>query len=200
MKRPKLFITLGALVCVAAAAFALVQWLRSEWEARQIHRFHGGAIVRSFFNAGFEEYVVDHGDIPDAWKKLTYFPNTMDEQFGDPVDSFWRDISYLPGAKKTSDGIENFRVWFLDKAEMAKTNGFFYQSPFVPKDTTASLDWPTAWVVYKDHGRTMVAVVSEDGNLMTADEFIPFLQHAMAYAKAHGIPYDPSQIDYIKNF
>jgi len=197
----KLVIALGALVCVAVAAFVLVQWGRSEWDARWIHRwFQGGMVVRSFFNAGFGQYVVDHGDIPEAWKKLSYFPNTMNEQLGDPVDGFWHDVSGLPGSKKTPDGIVNFRVWFLDKTEMAKTNSFYYHHPYYPEDIRMSIDWPMAWVVYKEKGRTMVAMVAPDCCVMTADEFIKFLEHAMAYAKAHGIPYNPAQIDYIKNF
>jgi len=57
-----------------------------------------------------------------------------------------------------------------------------------------------AWVVYKEKDRTLVALVAPDNYVMTSDEFIPFLQQAMHYAATHGIPYDPAQIDYIKNF
>ena len=200
-KSTKLFIALGALVCVAGAAWPFwVEHQRQTEEARIIHGFYGGAIVRSFFTSGLEQYVEDHGDIPEAWKKLSYLPNTMDVQFGDPVDGFWYDVNGLSGSKKTTNGIENFRVWFLDKAEMAKTRDFYYQSPYESVDTTASLVWPTAWVVYKEKGRTMVAMVYDENYVMTADEFIPFLEQAMHYAATHGIPYDPSQIDYIRNF
>lgn len=168
-------------------------------EAQRIAAFKGGAIVRSFFDSGFDYYLSQHHDIPEAWKKLSCLPAAMDEQFGNMPDSFWRDVSFLPGAKLTPAGIENFRVWFLDEAERTKTSGFFYQSPYVPKGTTASFEWPMAWVVYKETGRTRVAVLSYPG-AMPADDFIPFLQSAMNYAKAHGIHCDPAQLDYIRKF
>lgn len=193
----------NVLICsgilVLALAISCLVFRSNPREDRAITAFHGGAIVRDFFDSGFNQYLLEHHDIPEAWKKLSFLPNTMDEPFGQRAGSFWSDVSFLPGSKKTPDGIENFRVWFLDEAERAKTRDFFYQSPYVPQGTTASLEWPMAWVVYKEKGRTIVAVLSWPG-VMPADDFIPFLQSAMNYAKAHSIHYDPAQLDYIRKF
>jgi len=196
----------GVTVALIAIWIPLKAWMDREVGEQYEKRI---LIIQSHFSSALMQHVMAAQSLPQGAAELKYWP--ADGVFGDdmlPRDFMVANMGFLPGSRfDEAGGVVSARLWLahfpIPGGHDPHAGNLDREHPFLYDESGQSLGLPVLWYFYKHPTKGRMVGVSDGqgraGNL-THEAFIDYLEAAFAHAQAHGIPHDPRQLDYARNF
>jgi len=159
-------------------------------------------ITRRFVSSGYEQYILEHKEIPNSWLGYRFGTPALATDLGNPEMFFSNMASPLAGVDiAPNGGCENVRVWIKSVEERNKETEFNYPDPDAKEGYPSSIGIPFVWILYLERGKPYALTTDLDNvDWMPLAEFRKYLAAAFEFAQNNNIHYHPEQLEYIDTY